>query len=143
MSLDRGDERLDVRVAGFDDLVAYFRSGEKPRDAWRVGTEHEKIGIYADGLARVPFEGERGIERLLRDIAERDGWEKLLEDGHVVALSKQGATLTLAPGGQLELSGAPLRTIHDTCREFQGHLAEDRNAAHRSTPCSASETSSS
>ncbi len=123
MSLDRGDERLDVPVAGLDDLVAYFRAGEKPRDAWRVGTEHEKIGLYESDLAPVPYAGPRGIGALLERLAEVDGQERIRESGNVIALSKDGASITLEPGGQLELSGAPLRSIFETCNEFNTHLA--------------------
>jgi glutamate--cysteine ligase len=115
MSLDRGDERLDVPVGGLDDLVAYFRAGEKPRDAWRVGTEHEKIGLYESDLSPVPYAGRRGIGALLERLAEVDVQEGIRENGNVIALSKRGASITLEPGGQLELSGAPLRRIFETC----------------------------
>lgn len=121
MSLDR--KGVPEQPAGsVDDLVAHLRGGEKPPERWRVGTEHEKIGLYADGLAPVPYEGERGIGRLLETVAEREAWESVREGGRVVALTGEGASISLEPGGQLELSGAPLRTIHDTCREFHRHL---------------------
>jgi glutamate--cysteine ligase len=109
-------------VRGIPDLVAHLASGEKPRAEWRVGTEHEKIGLYADGFRRVPYAGERGIGALLRRIAEIDDWTVQSEDGNPVALGKDGASITLEPGGQLELSGAPLATIHQTCGEFSAHL---------------------
>ena len=109
-------------VTGIGDLVAHLASGEKPRERWRVGTEHEKIGLYADDFRRVPFEGERGIGELLRRIAELDGWTQIHEDGSLIALEKGGASITLEPGGQLELSGKPLVAIHETCREFSEHL---------------------
>ncbi len=114
---------LDVPVESVDDLVGYLRSGEKPPDRWRVGTEHEKIGLHADDKSPIPYEGERGIGALLDRVAEADGWKRILEDGNVVALEKGGASITLEPGGQLELSGAPLVTIHETCDEFHTHLA--------------------
>jgi glutamate--cysteine ligase len=113
----------DLRpVTGVDDLVAHIASGEKPRDRWRVGTEHEKIGLYRDTLRRVPFEGERGIAALLERIAEVDGWERTYEGDHLIALGKDGASITLEPGGQLELSGAPLARTSETCAEFSAHL---------------------
>ncbi len=113
----------DLRlVTDVRDLAAHLQSGEKPRARWRVGTEHEKIGLYAGDFRRVPYEGERGIGALLRRIAEQDGWSPVAEDGNVIALEKGGASITLEPGGQLELSGAPLATIHDTCSEFSAHL---------------------
>jgi glutamate--cysteine ligase len=109
-------------VGSVDDLVTLLREGETPREQWRVGTEHEKIGLRAGSHAAVPFEGESGIGELLRRIAEVDDWQPVLEGEHVVALEKDGASITLEPGGQMELSGAPLRTIHETCDEFHSHL---------------------
>lgn len=109
-------------IGGVADLVAHLASGEKPRASWRVGTEHEKIGLYRSDFRRVPFEGPGGIEALLEAIAREDGWTRLPEEGRLVALEKDGASITLEPGGQLELSGAPLASIHETCREFSAHL---------------------
>lgn len=123
MSLDRDDTSLEVPCASLDDAVAYFRVGEKPRDAWRVGTEHEKLGVIEDDLAPIPYEGERGIGVLLERVAELDGWQPITEGGHTIALARDGMSITLEPGGQLELSGEPKRTIHETCDEFQTHLA--------------------
>jgi len=111
-----------VPVGSVADLVAFLAAGEKPRSAWRVGTEHEKIGLRLADLRRVPFAGDRGIEGVLGAIAELDGWTPVREAGAVVALEKQGASITLEPGGQLELSGAPLATMFETCREFHQHL---------------------
>ncbi len=104
------------------DLTAFLRAGEKPRERFRVGTEHEKIGIRAGSFEPVPYEGEKGIGALLRAVQQADGWEPVYEGENVIALLKDGASITLEPGGQLELSGAPLRRIHDTCSEFQAHL---------------------
>ena len=124
MSLDRETPaELLVPIESSRQLVEYLAGGEKPPERWRVGTEHEKIGLYAPELRPVPYEGERGLGALLERIAEVDGWERVLEDGRVVGLVKAGASITLEPGGQLELSGAPLASIHDTCREFTAHLA--------------------
>ena len=103
-------------------LVEFVRRGEKPPERWVVGTEHEKIGLYSDSLTPVPFEGERGIGALLERIAESDGWERELEGANVIALKKNGASITLEPGGQMELSGAPLKTIRETCAEFMEHV---------------------
>ena len=104
------------------DLLDYFRAAETPVSEFRIGTEHEKIGIYAENRARVPYAGERGIGALLERIAERDGWSRIYEGESLVALEKQGASITLEPGGQIELSGAPLATIRETCREFNRHV---------------------
>ena len=123
MSGERPEPLLARPIGSVEDLVVFLRSGEKPPEAWRVGTEHEKIGLREDDWDVVPFEGERGIEALLLSIAEVDGWSPVLENGRTIALEKDGASITLEPGGQLELSGAPLRTIHQTCDEFHAHLA--------------------
>jgi glutamate--cysteine ligase len=114
---------LDVPVDSVESLVDYLRAGEKPPERWRVGTEHEKIGLHEDRKTPVPYEGPRGIGAVLEAIAEEDAWERILEEGRVIALAKGEASITLEPGGQLELSGAPLRTIHETCDEFHSHLA--------------------
>lgn len=105
-----------------DQLVEFIRGGEKPPEEWKVGTEHEKIGLFAESYAPVPYEGERGIASILEAIATEDGWERIFEGPNLIALLKDGASITLEPGGQLELSGAPLRTIHETCSEFHDHL---------------------
>lgn len=107
-------------VESVEDLLAYFRAAETSN--LRIGTEHEKIGIYEDGHARVPYEGERGIGVLLERIASRDGWDRIHEGENLIALEKDGASITLEPGGQIELSGAPLATIRETCREFTRHV---------------------
>ena len=109
-------------IGSVDELVAFVREGETPRDGWRVGTEHEKIGLRAADHTPVPYEGDDGIGALLSRIAETDGWQPVLEGEHVIALLKDAASITLEPGGQMELSGAPLRTIHETCDEFHNHL---------------------
>lgn len=105
------------------ELTDFLRGGEKPPARWRVGTEHEKIGLSESDHAPIPYDGDRGIRAVLERVAERDDWEPGLEAGNVIELRKDGASITLEPGGQLELSGAPLRTIHETCDEFQTHLA--------------------
>jgi len=120
--VSRDRETESTPVESFEDLLAPFRAGEKPREAWRVGTEHEKIGLFADDHRPVPYEGERGIGALLERVAAEDDWQRHLEGDHLLALEKGGATITLEPGGQLELSGAPLRTIFETCAEFNRHL---------------------
>jgi len=105
-----------------EDLVAWLAGGEKPRERWRVGTEHEKIGVYQDGFDRVPYDGPRGIRAVLEAVAAADAWKPVHEEGHLIALEKDGASITLEPGGQIELSGAPLRTARETCSEFNTHV---------------------
>ena len=107
----------DQPLEGRNDLLAYFKDAETPRAEWRVGTEHEKVGVYADTGDRVPYEGPYGIGALLEKIAEAIGWERVAENGKTIALAHDGASVTLEPGGQIELSGAPLETSRETCVE--------------------------
>jgi len=111
-----------VPVESIDDLVAFLRAGEKPPERWRVGTEHEKLGLHRADRSPVEYGGDRGIGALLQGIVDRADWEPIFEDGNIIALQRDGASITLEPGGQLELSGAPLRTIFQTCEEFHAHL---------------------
>ena len=111
-----------------DQLVEVLASGNKPREDWRIGTEHEKFGFRLDDLRPPPFDGERGIEALLTGLT-RFGWEAVQEHGRTIALLKDGASVTLEPAGQLELSGAPLVDIHETCREVGSHLREVKAVA--------------
>ncbi|MCB2102157.1 MAG: glutamate--cysteine ligase, partial [Rhodobacterales bacterium] len=98
-------------------LVEYLESGCKPRDKWRIGTEHEKFAYCLQTLKPLPYEGDRGIEALLKGL-ERFDWEPVREKGKVIALNKPDfSSITLEPAGQVELSGAPLETIHQTCKE--------------------------
>lgn len=116
-------------IRGRQQLVDYLAAGEKPPEAWRIGTEHEKFGFRTDDLKPPPFAGERGIRALLEGIAARHGWDIAREGETPVALSRNGASITLEPAGQLELSGAPLETIHQTCCEVNCHLEEVRSVA--------------
>jgi glutamate--cysteine ligase len=104
-------------------LTAYLAEGCKPVSAARIGTEHEKFIIDASGKP-MPYEGERGIRALLEALAARFGWEMVREQGLPIALLKNGAAISLEPGGQFELSGAPLQTLHETAAELDTHLAE-------------------
>ncbi len=118
----------DTPVTQRSQLLEYVASGEKTRDQWRVGTEHEKFGFRLDDLRPPTFDGERGIEALLKGLV-RFGWEPVEENGRVIALLREGASVTLEPAGQLELSGAPLETIHQTCVELGTHLNEVRQVS--------------
>jgi glutamate--cysteine ligase len=112
----------ETPVATISELIDYLRDGETPPDCFRIGTEHEKIGLRVEDLGPVPYEGERGIGALLEKIAREDDWTSVFEAENVIALEKDAASITLEPGGQLELSGAPVRTIFETCGEFNRHL---------------------
>ena len=118
-------------IEGMDELVAHLAEGCKPRENWRIGTEHEKFPFYVDGHAPVPYGGERGIKALLEGMQRVLGWEPIVDAGHIIGLVEptgQGA-ISLEPGGQFELSGAPVETIHQTCREGNAHLAQLREIA--------------
>jgi glutamate--cysteine ligase len=105
-------------------LVAYHEAGNKPPAAWRVGTEHEKFVFRRADLKRVPHEGLDGIGALLAAMT-RFGWKAVREKGSIIALSNDArCSITLEPGGQFELSGAPLETIHQTCAEVHEHLRQ-------------------
>lgn len=111
-------------ITGKAQLVEYLEGGCKPRDQWRIGTEHEKFAYNLSDLTRLPYEGSPGISLLL-DGLTRFGWEPVFEKGNVIALRKSdGASVSLEPGGQFELSGAMMETIHQTCAEVQTHLKE-------------------
>lgn len=111
-----------------DDLLVPLHDACKPRSAFRVGTEAEKIGIDTRSFQAVPFEGERGVATVLQLLAKRFGWEPNREsaDGPLIALTRGAASISLEPGAQLELSGAPLRTVHETAAEFENHIKEVR-----------------
>jgi glutamate--cysteine ligase len=104
-------------------LVEYLAEGSKPPADWRIGTEHEKFGFHLDDLRPPSYAGERGIRAMLEGLAGF-GWQRIEENGHLIALSRDGASVTLEPAGQLELSGAPLETLHQTCCETAAHLRE-------------------
>jgi glutamate--cysteine ligase len=118
----------DTPITDRRQLVAEIASGEKPREAWRIGTEHEKFGFRLDDLRAPEFDGERGIEALLKGLT-RFGWRPITENDRVIALQRDDASVTLEPAGQLELSGGQLETIHDTCKEVGTHLSEVREVA--------------
>ncbi|TRO95419.1 glutamate--cysteine ligase [Glycocaulis profundi] len=110
-------------------LIEALSKGEKPREAWRIGTEHEKFGFTLDGHRPLAYEGEGPSVRAMLEGLVRFGWEPIIEDGRPVALKREGGSVTLEPGGQFELSGAPLETLHQTCIEVNQHLREVREVA--------------
>ena len=113
-------------IGARSELVEWIASGEKPRETWRLGTEHEKIPFHRADSSPVPYEGGRGIRALLEGMQERTGWEPIIEGDHPIGLADEagGGAISLEPGGQFELSGAPLRTLHETARETAQHLAD-------------------
>jgi len=110
-------------------LVDYLASGCKARENWRIGTEHEKFAYRLDDLRPLDYEGEQGVGVMLAKLP-RFGWNPVSEDGNVIALLQDdGSSITLEPAGQLELSGAPLSTIHETCKEVGTHLQQVKAVA--------------
>ncbi len=107
-----------------DQLAEFLASGCKPVEDWRIGTEHEKFGYLKDTLAPLPYDGDRSIRAVLEGLRDRFGWQPVTEGDHLIGLTLNGANVSLEPGGQLELSGAPLDTIHQTCDEVNEHLRE-------------------
>lgn len=112
-----------------DQLAAYIASGEKPKADWRIGTEHEKFGYDLANRMPLPYEGPASITAMLEGLRDRFNWSPVLEAGKLIGLERDGANVSLEPGGQLELSGAPLETIHQTCNEVNQHLAEVETVA--------------
>lgn len=109
-------------ITGKAQLVAYLEEGNKPAADWRIGTEHEKFAFTRDDQKPLPYEGERSIRAILEGLAAQYGWTPLEEDGRPIALVQDACNITLEPGGQLELSGAPLENLHETCAEVHTHL---------------------
>ncbi len=110
-------------------LVAYLEAGCKPETAFRIGTEHEKFGFHKATLRPLAYDEPGGIRALLEGLAERFGWEILREGDNPIALRQGRASITLEPGGQFELSGAPVEDIHATCCEVHTHLEQVRQIA--------------
>ena len=118
-------------IEDFSQLAGYLEDGCKPSEEWRIGTEHEKFGYCKDTLKPLPYDGERSIRAMLEGLRDEFGWSPLEEAGNIIGLTKNGANVSLEPGGQLELSGAPLETIHETCDEVNAHLDEVKTVADR------------
>ncbi len=112
-----------------EQLAEYLSSGCKPREEWRIGTEHEKFGFCQDSLKPLPYEGTRSILAVLEGLRDIHGWAPVSEAGKLIGLEKDGANVSLEPGGQLELSGAPLVSIHETCDEVNAHLKDVKDIA--------------
>ena len=116
---NRNDPVIETR----DQLIAAIAKGEKPKDRWRIGTEHEKFVYCRDDYHAPSYHEPGGIRDLLMALTEF-GWEPVLENGKVIAMSGADGTVSLEPAGQLELSGAPLENLHQTCAETGRHLAQ-------------------
>jgi glutamate--cysteine ligase len=118
-------------IADRDELVAWLAAGIKPKSQFRLGTEHEKFAFTIEGRRPVPYEGRRSIRALLEGMQHLLGWEPITEDGNIIGLLDVtgGGAISLEPGGQFELSGAPLETVHQTSAELMAHRAQVKEIA--------------
>ena len=103
------------------DLINYFSEGVKKDDTLRIGTEHEKFIFKQNDLSLIPYDGDVSIQAIFQDFV-KEGWKEVKEGNNTIALTKNNASITLEPGGQFELSGAPLKSVHETCSEINSHL---------------------
>ena len=111
-------------------LIEYLESGCKPESEWKLGTEHEKFGFTTHDFRPLPYEGKSGIRSMLQGLADQFGWKPVYEQGKPIALlDDNGASITLEPGGQFELSGALLDNVHQTCDEVYTHLKQVKTIA--------------
>jgi glutamate--cysteine ligase len=117
------------RIRNKRELVERLESGSKPATEWRIGTEHEKFGFIEKTLRPLPYDGPASVRKLLEGMSKQFGWDPIHEGEYIIGGKKDGASLSLEPGGQFELSGAPLETIHETCSEITHHLKETRTVA--------------
>ncbi|RCL01431.1 MAG: glutamate--cysteine ligase [Candidatus Tokpelaia sp. JSC085] len=120
------DTMDNKKIYNKEALIDYLAQGCKPATQWRIGTEHEKFPFYVDGNLPVPYGGKNGIHVLLEGMQSMLGWEPVMDAGNIIGLVEPtgSGAISLEPGGQFELSGAPLATIHQTYREVQAHLAQ-------------------
>jgi glutamate--cysteine ligase len=123
-------------ISSRSELVAWIEAGAKPADEFRIGTEHEKIPFYRRGNSPVPYVGlpelgQGGIRALLDGMQERLGWAPVTDGPHVIGLydARTRAGISLEPGGQFELSGGPLQTIHETGAELEAHFSTIKSVA--------------
>ncbi len=113
------------------DLAATLAAGCKPEEKFRIGTEHEKFGFRVADNSPIPYEGADGVEAILTGMEMLLGWERIEDRGKIIGLADPvgGGAISIEPGGQFELSGAPLENLHQTCRETNQHLAQVRQVA--------------
>ena len=124
----RQDQAPSPLVGSRDDLVAWIAAGSKPAEQWRIGTEHEKFLFHVDTLKPVPYAGARGVRALMQSLIDQFGWLPIMEGENIIALRRPegepGGTVSLEPGGQFELSGNPLESVHEVAAETHAHLRQ-------------------
>jgi len=129
LSTAKPQDANEPPIESFDQLAGWMEAGSKPKADWRIGTEHEKFVYCRTTLKPVGYDGEHGIRSILETMSERTGWSLIVENGKPIGLKGDGASVSLEPGGQFELSGAPLETVHQTCDEVHTHLAVIKDVA--------------
>jgi glutamate--cysteine ligase len=112
------------QIEDFAQLAEFLASGNKPKPDWRIGTEHEKFGWLTDSHRPLPYAGDRSISALFAGLEQRFGWTPLREGDNIIGMTRNGANISLEPGGQFELSGAALADMHQVAAELQTHLDE-------------------
>ena len=117
------------RIEKYNQLIEYLASGCKPKSDWRIGTEHEKFGYCKETLSPIPYNGNRSVLAILKGLEREYAWKPIKENNSIIGLSKNGANVSLEPGGALELSGAQLQTVFQTCDEVNEHLLEVKSIA--------------
>lgn len=114
-------------IESHDELAGWLEAGSKPADQWRIGTEHEKFGFHTDDLTPLPYGSERGVRAVMEGLMDF-GWSPVFEGDNIIALGAPrccpGSSISLEPGGQFELSGAPLENLHQTCDEVHAHFGQ-------------------
>jgi glutamate--cysteine ligase len=130
MSTRTASAHADPIIESRDDLLAVFQQGEKPKENWRIGTEHEKFVFWKDSKRAPSYEEPGGIHALMIGLT-KFGWEPIVEGNNIIGLSGADGGISLEPAGQFELSGAPLDNLHETCAETGRHLAQCKEIGDR------------
>ena len=130
MSTRETSGNADPIIESRDQLVAPMQRGEKPKDQWRIGTEHEKLVFHRSDFRAPSYDEKGGIRDILMSLRQF-GWEPVEEGGKVIAMRGEDGTVSLEPAGQLELSGAPLEHLHETCNETGRHLDQVKQIGER------------
>ncbi|WP_028749942.1 glutamate--cysteine ligase [Rhizobium mesoamericanum] len=118
-------------LSSVQELTDYLAVGSKPKERFRIGTEHEKFAFFRADNSPVPYFGEASISALLKGLQQKSGWDAIMDGDNIIGLGEPNGmgAISIEPGGQFELSGAPLETIHETCKESNAHLATLREIA--------------
>ena len=119
----RTDDKYSRPIESRADLLSVFEGGEKPRQSWRIGTEHEKFVFRRSDHGAPSYDEPGGIRELLTGLTQF-GWKPVVENGNIIALAGEDGNVSLEPAGQFELSGAALMNLHQTCSEAARHLGQ-------------------